>query len=94
MIFSGPSYSHERIPQNNYVIDFSHINRYQQERRLRELTSAFEQSPPSYASSVNQTRRQQLPLFTPIRTTPYVHKTSPVYLTKPPSYAEIFLTDQ
>jgi hypothetical protein len=46
---------------------------------------------------MNQTRRQQLPLFSPIRTTPYVLQTSTgitpsIYSSMPPSYDEIFLT--
>jgi hypothetical protein len=104
MFFSGLPYeyqhSRERVPQDNHVTDFSGANRYHQQRRLRVPPPVFEQRPPSYNTSVNQTKRLQLPLFSTIRTTPSiacVQQASPVitpsiYSAMPPSYAEIFLT--
>ncbi|CAF3372084.1 unnamed protein product [Rotaria sp. Silwood1] len=91
---------HERVPQDNYIIDFPRTNRYQQQWRLREPPPVFEESSPSYDISVNQIGRQQLPVFTSIRTTPLttnVQQSSPTrtssgHATMPPSYAEIFLT--
>ncbi|CAF3740886.1 unnamed protein product [Rotaria sordida] len=96
--------SRERLPQNSYIIDFTSVNRsqqqqQQQQRRPRAPPPVFEQSPPSYDISINQTRRQPIPLFSPIRTIPsrtIVHRSSPVitpsiYSAMPPSYAEIFL---
>ncbi|CAF3222558.1 unnamed protein product, partial [Rotaria sp. Silwood2] len=94
-------HSHERVPQDNYIIDYPRTShRYQQQYRLHESLPAFEESSPSYDISVNQIRRQKLPIFTSIRTTPIttnVQQSSPtmtssIHSTMPPSYAEIFLT--
>jgi len=103
-IFSGTPddyhRSHEQRPQDEYIIDYPSAYRHQQQRRLRELSSVSEQSSPSYNNyPTNQIRRQQLPLFSPIHTTPTiarVHPNSPVitpsrYSSMPPSYDELFL---
>ncbi|CAF3599194.1 unnamed protein product [Rotaria sp. Silwood1] len=89
----------ERLPQNTYIIDFSRVHNSQQQRRPRGPPPVFEQSPPSYDTSIIQTGRQSIPLFSPIRTTPStttIHRSSPIitpsiYSAMPPSYAEIFL---
>ncbi|CAF2639784.1 unnamed protein product [Rotaria sp. Silwood2] len=89
----------ERPPPSTYIIDFTRINNSQQQRRPRRPPPVFEQSPPSYDISINQTRRQPISLFSPIRTTPSIitiHRSSPIitpsiYSAMPPSYAEIFL---
>ncbi|CAF3103620.1 unnamed protein product [Rotaria sp. Silwood2] len=90
----------ERPPPSTYIIDFTRINNsQQQQRRPRRPPPVFEQSPPSYDISINQTRRQPISLFSPIRTTPSIitiHRSSPIitpsiYSAMPPSYAEIFL---
>ncbi len=91
-------HSRERPPQDNYIIDFTRANRYQQQRR-RGPPPVIEQSPPAYDTTIVQTRRQQIPLYSPIRTTPSTHILRPsaiitpsIYSAMPPSYAEIFLT--
>ncbi|CAF0904522.1 unnamed protein product [Adineta ricciae] len=89
-----------RIVRENYAIDVATVYRDQQQHRLRERLPISEQSPPSYTSSMYQTRRKQLPLFSPIRVIPTIHVTvpmntpSPTYSTMPPTYSEIFLTPQ
>ncbi|CAF1082571.1 unnamed protein product [Rotaria sordida] len=93
-------HSHEQVPQHNYIIGFPRTYRYQQQYRLHESSPVFEESSPSYNISVNQIGRQQLPIFSSIRTTPLTTNirqssptiTSPKHSTMPPSYAEIFLT--
>ncbi|UJR15645.1 hypothetical protein I4U23_002581 [Adineta vaga] len=62
-------YSRSRATQENYTIDFSTTYRNLQERRLCEHSPISELFPPSYTSSIYQTRREQLPLFLPIHTT-------------------------
>ncbi|CAF3719429.1 unnamed protein product [Adineta steineri] len=91
---------HEQISQEYCLVDYPSAYRYQQQRRLHEYPSISEQSPPSYSNTIEQTGRQQLPLFSSIRTIPsttYGYQNSPVvtpsiYTAKPPTYAEIFLT--
>ncbi|CAF1323410.1 unnamed protein product [Adineta steineri] len=99
---SSYEYEHrsERQLHDAYVIDVTRANRYeQQQRRSREPPPVLEQSPPSYDSSIGQTRRQQIPFQLPVRTTTNTHQplstiTPSVYSAMPPSYAEIFLKPQ
>ena len=89
-----------RIVRENYTMDVATVCRNQQHHRLHERSPISEQSPPSYTSSMYQTRREQLPLFSPIGAIPTTHSTvpintpAPMYSTMPPTYSEIFLTPQ
>jgi hypothetical protein len=105
MYVTGRSYenrhSQDRRPQDSHIINLQGAYRYQQQYRSHEPQPVLESSSPSYDnSSIHQTRRIQLPLFSPIHTTPstrHVQRTlpvitRPVYETMPPSYDQIFST--
>ncbi len=90
-LFSDLSYEYR--PQDAHPRPYS----YQQQRRLREPSAVFEQQPPLYNRPI---RGQQLPLFSPVYTTPTRTNVQPIRISltpsihtgSPPSYEEIFLT--
>lgn len=98
--------SREQIPQDTYIIDFTRAYRSQQQRR-REPPPVIEQAPPAYETTIVQTRRQPLSLYTPVRTLPTTNNKSTTTIVRPsshvassartvmpPSYAEIFLSPE
>ncbi|CAF3371661.1 unnamed protein product [Rotaria socialis] len=89
----------ERASANNYIIDFTHVNRSQQQQRRPRSPPAIEQSPPAYYITTIETRPPSIPRFSSIRTIPtstYTNRSSPtiapsIHSIMPPSYADIFL---